>query len=162
MLSVTKWSEGHFSQWAVLLAIVSILVALLVAVLPASRVGIGVSHLLLAEAQGVPPHAGILGGSTPSFDWWCASTPIGWHQVCEEQLCGGCSDPCGGGEGGSCVTCEPTYNCTVCTNHPIYPSYEQCVRGGWTCPTGYHVAGIFYYNIVNDANAQWWQCNSNS
>lgn len=152
----------RFQRLVVPVALGVVLVVMMVAILPASRVGLGVSSLLMADAQGVPPHAGVLRGSQPGFDWGCANTIIGWDTTCEDQLCGGnCSDPCGGGEGGSCWVCEPTYNCNICTSYPIYPTYEQCVVGGWYCDSGYRLSDMFYQNLGNDGNAQWWQCNSN-
>lgn len=163
MLGIASFFRHYLTSSAmVLVAVIVLAVVLLIAVLPASRVGLGVTGLLLADAQSVPPHAGALQGSQPGFDWNCANTVIGWHTTCEEQLCGGnCTDPCGGGEGGSCWVCEPTYNCNVCTSHPIYRPYEQCVIGGWFCDSGYRLSSEMYRNLGNDGNAVWYQCNSN-
>lgn len=152
-------SRDNLSHLVVPLAVVIVLVVLLLAIIPASRVGLGVSALIVADAQGVPPHAGALQGSQPGFDWNCAFTVIGWTQSCYESTCGGgCTNY---GDEGMCIAWEPITTCTQCESVPIYPTYEQCVIGGWRCDSGYNLSPLLYRNLGNDGNAQWWQCNSN-
>lgn len=136
-----------------------LLVMTAVMIVPAAPAGTPLATLRaqFVEAQSVPPHAGILRHEVRQPVYETVSYPAG--ETCYYDEFGGYSctpypagtrivEDCytsGGGEAGDFTTCTP----------------RILDAGGdyYYCDSGYYLS-MYYHWIVNDASAQWWQCNS--